>query len=97
MTDIPDPIPSGPIDREPLDYPKPGVCPSASDRERILRRVFADAGVELGVYDERVATWFAAFADWGTFATVVSWVKRAGESGGPDTAMEAPSVSPSPP
>ncbi len=97
MTDMPDPISSGRIDREPLDYPTPGVCPSRADREQILRDVFADAGEELGAYDERIAVWFAAFADWGTFATVVSWVKRAASSGGPDAAAEAPCASPSPP
>ena len=73
----PDPIPSGPIDAEPLDS-RP-----RADREQILRAVFADAGLELGAYDERIATWFAAFADWGTFATVALWVKRAASSGGP--------------
>lgn len=45
MTDMPDPIPSGRIDAEPLDS-RP-----RADREEILRAVLADAEVELGAYD----------------------------------------------
>lgn len=64
-------IPSGPIDREPLDY-RP-----AAEKEAILRATLAAAGVELGAYDERIVTWFAQFADWGTFAVITSWISRA--------------------
>ena len=56
-------IPSARIDAEPLDYPTPGVYPAAAAREALLRAVLADAGVELGAYDERIVAWFADFAD----------------------------------
>lgn len=39
--------------------------------------VRAEAGVELGAYDERIVRWFAGFADGGTYAVIASWVKRA--------------------
>lgn len=72
MTADPPNIPTGPIHTEPLDY-----RPSA-EQEAILRNILADAGVELGAYDERIVQWFAAFADGGTFAVVASWMQRAG-------------------
>ena len=72
-------IPDGPIDREPLDYPTPGVFPLAAEREGILRDVLRTANVELGAYDERIATWLAQTSDWSTFAVVTSWIKRAGQ------------------
>jgi hypothetical protein len=75
-----DAIPTGPIDREPLDYPTPGVFPAAAERERILRDAFSTAGVELGEYDERIAKWLAESSDWSTFAVIASWVKRAAQS-----------------
>lgn len=64
-------IPTGPIENEPLAY-----WPSA-EREAILRRIFAAAGVELGAYDERILRWFAEISDWGTFAVIASWIQRA--------------------
>lgn len=73
-------IPTGPIDKEPLDYPTPGVFPSAVEREGILRDAFREAGVELGAYDERIAQWLAVSSDWSTFAVIASWVKRAAQS-----------------
>lgn len=76
MTDLPG-IPSGRIDREPLDYPTPGVFPSAIEREGLLRDVFRAAGVELGLYDERIAAWLAQTSDWSTFAVIASWIMRA--------------------
>jgi hypothetical protein len=72
-------IPAGPIDREPLDYPTPGVFPSATEREGILRDAFRAADVELGAYDERIAKWLAETSDWSTFAVIASWVKRAAQ------------------
>lgn len=73
-------IPAGPIDREPLDYPAPGVYPSTLAKTVILRDVFRAAGVELGAYDERIAHWLADTADWSTFAVIASWVQRAGQA-----------------
>lgn len=72
-------IPTDPIDREPLDYPTPGVYPSAIEREGILRDAFRAAGIELGTYDDRIARWLAQTSDWSTFAVMVSWVVRAAQ------------------
>ncbi|MFI8535404.1 hypothetical protein ACIGMX_34805 [Streptomyces aquilus] len=72
-------IPDGPIDREPLNYPTPGVFPLSAEREAILRDVLRTAGVELGAYDERIATWLAQTSDWSTLAVITSWVLRAGQ------------------
>lgn len=73
-------IPTGPIETEPIDYPSPGVFPSATVREGILRDAFRTAGVELGAYDERIARWLSETADWSTFAVMASWVARAAAS-----------------
>lgn len=73
MTDNPPVIPSGPIEREPLDF-RPGT-----EKETLLRDTLHAAGVDLGAYDERIVHWFAMFADWGTFAVITSWVQRASE------------------
>lgn len=78
MTDA-NAIPTGPIDREPLDYPTPGVFPSTTTRASILRATFREAGVDLGTYDERIAHWLADTADWSTFAVITSWVQRAAQ------------------
>lgn len=75
-------IPTGPIDREPLDYPAPGGYPSGDRKAEILRETFRAAGVELGAYDERIAAWLADTADWSTFATITSWVQRAAQQEG---------------
>ena len=72
-------IPTGPIDREPLDYPAPGVYPGTARKAEILADVFRAAGVELGAYDDRIAHWLADTADWSTFAVITSWVQRAGQ------------------
>lgn len=71
-------IPSGPIDKEPLDYPTADY-PTTADREAILRETLRAAGVDIGEYDERIVKWFADYSDWGTFAVMTSWVKRAAE------------------
>jgi hypothetical protein len=76
VTDDTPAIPTGPIDREPLDYPGDHY-PTAAEKTTILRDTLATAGVELGAYDDRILTWFAGFADWSTFAVIASWVKRA--------------------
>lgn len=73
MTDNPPVIPSGPIEREPLDF-RP-----VAEKEAILRDTLHMAGVDVGAYDESIIEWFAQFADWGTFAVITSWVQRAGE------------------
>lgn len=63
-------IPDGPIDIAPI-----GFMPSAA-QEALLREVLAAAGVELGVYDQRIVQWLATW-DWSTFAPVAAWIKQA--------------------
>jgi cell division protein YceG involved in septum cleavage len=70
MTADPPHIPAGPIDTEPV-----GFRPSR-EQEAILRDLLAAAGVELGAYDERIATWLAGW-EWGTVAVIASWIQRA--------------------
>jgi hypothetical protein len=72
-------IPTGPIEREPLDYPAPGTYPSTDRKAQILRDTLGAAGVDLGAYDERIAAWLADTADWSTFAVITSWVQRAAD------------------
>lgn len=81
-------IPAGPIDREPLDYPTPGVYPDTARKAEILTDLFRTAGVELGKYDDRIAVWLAQTADWSTFAVIASWVKRAAQGGQPTPAKQ---------
>lgn len=64
-------IPQGPVDRSPV-----GFMPAA-DQLALVHRVLAEAGVELGAYDERMAEWVAGW-DWPTVAVIASWVQRAG-------------------
>ncbi|TXS34160.1 hypothetical protein [Streptomyces sp. OR43] len=68
-----DPVPTGPIQTEPRGFL------SGPDQHEQLLAVLADAGVELGDYDLRIAEWLAVSPgqDWGTLATIASWVKRA--------------------
>lgn len=63
-------IPTGPLDREPDGY-LPGT-----EREALLRRILADAGVQLGRYDEAMVAWLADW-DWSTFAAITSLIQRA--------------------
>lgn len=80
-TTDPSGIPTGPIDHEPTAaYDDDGRFKDATAREVILRDALAQAGVELGVYDDRIVAWFAQFADWSTFATMTSWISRAGRA-----------------
>jgi hypothetical protein len=66
-----DPIPTGPV-----TYPGPlGVLGDDRQREQLLA-VLADAGVELGSYDERIVAWLAEW-EWSTVATIAGWIKRA--------------------
>ncbi|MFJ8589541.1 hypothetical protein ACIRD2_33460 [Streptomyces sp. NPDC093595] len=67
-----DPVPAGPIDTEPR-----GFLPYEQQRAELLA-VLADAGVELGTYDERIVDWMAKW-EWSTVATIASWVKRASD------------------
>ena len=39
------------------------------------------AGVELGVYDRRIAEWLVWFTDQSTFAVLLSWLYRARGAG----------------
>ncbi|MGD6757321.1 hypothetical protein [Streptomyces sp. BH105] len=76
MTDVNEfDIPTGPIDSEPLG----SRHRSSDEQEAILRDALLAAGVEIGQYDDRIVQWFARFADWGTFATMTSWLQRAAE------------------
>jgi hypothetical protein len=63
-------IPTGPIDTEPL-----GVRPD-TDQIAALIDTLTAAGVDLGEYDERIVAWLARW-EWGTVATIASWIKRA--------------------
>lgn len=69
-------IPIGPVDREPMG----SRHRSREEQEVILRDALLAAGVDLGDYDERILRWFAEFADWSTFATITSWIQRAGDA-----------------
>lgn len=69
-------IPTGPIGREPMA----SRHRTSQEQEAILRDALLAAGVEVGEYDDRIVSWFAQFADWSTFATMTSWVQRAGQA-----------------
>ena len=69
-------IPTGPVEREPLG----SRHRTREEQEAILRDALLAAGLRLGDYDDRIVTWFAEFADWGTFATITSWIQRAGDA-----------------
>ncbi|WP_086564291.1 hypothetical protein [Streptomyces africanus] len=79
-------IPTGPLDREPIDYPN-GEFPSAAERESVLRDALSAAGVETGAYDDRIVKWLAGW-EWSTLATIASWVQRAGQGGGQQSQPE---------
>ncbi|MFF4548622.1 hypothetical protein ACFY1J_31050 [Streptomyces sp. NPDC001406] len=66
-------VPAGPVEAAPVGF-RPG-----DEQGAILRDILHAAGVELGAYDERIVRWFAEFADWSTFAVMVSWVARAAQ------------------
>ncbi|MFJ4051756.1 hypothetical protein ACIP29_37505 [Streptomyces coelicoflavus] len=68
-----DPVPTGPVQTEPS-----GFVTSADQHEQLLA-VLADAGVELGDYDQRIIDWLTRSPgwEWSTVATIASWVKRA--------------------
>jgi len=90
MSTDPPGISAGPIETEPLDYPTPGDFPTTSRKAEILGDVFRAAGVHLGAYDERIATWLAQTSDWSTFAVIVSWVARAATAREPTRTVALP-------
>ncbi len=57
--------------------PEPGwsILRAEGNRE-LLTRALAGAGVETGVYDERILAWLAGFTD-ATCAVVAGWISRA--------------------
>lgn len=71
-----DRVPAGPLDTEP-----PAFVPGP-EQQRLLLEVLADAGVELGDYDRRIIEWLTLSPgwEWGTVATIASWVKRAADN-----------------
>ncbi|MEU9764017.1 hypothetical protein AB0D98_30795 [Streptomyces sp. NPDC047987] len=67
-----DPVPTGPVETAPRGY-----VTDADQRDQLLA-VLADAGIELGAYDQRIAEWVAGW-EWSTVATIASWVQRAAD------------------
>ncbi len=65
-------VPAGPLESDPG-----GFVPEA-ERSAILAGVLD--GVELGVWDRRVAVWLAGL-DTSTMLTIGSWIARAREAG----------------
>jgi hypothetical protein len=72
-----------PIDREPRGYPF-----LAKENEALLRDTLANAGVELGEWDDLILRWLAKW-EFGTVAVVASWIVRTAQSGPPGSAGEA--------
>lgn len=73
-------LPTGPVASAPRPErdAKGNMLHGGEHQADVLRAVLADAGVELGAYDEHMLRWFADLTDWQTFATVASWIRRAG-------------------
>lgn len=65
-------VPGGPVRVAP-----PGFVPAA-EQARILAEVLA--GLELGVWDQRMVAWLAGW-DAATVLTIASWIVRARERG----------------
>jgi hypothetical protein len=65
-------LPAGPLEADPG-----GFLPDAG-RSAVLAGVLA--GVELGDWDRRVASWLAGL-DTSTLLTIASWIARAREAG----------------
>ncbi|MGW3152742.1 hypothetical protein [Streptomyces sp. NPDC001089] len=70
ITDAPPAIPDGPVAAEPAGFYM------ADAQYKALTDTLTAAGIELGEYDARIATWLAKW-EWGTVAVVASWVARA--------------------
>lgn len=75
MTATP-PIPTGPIEVAP-----PGFQP-AEAQAILLRQVLAEAGVELGAYDQYVVGWLSRW-EWQKVTPILSWIKQAAKGPAP--------------
>jgi hypothetical protein len=75
VTDDPYDLPEAFAPLLPLDHPPPGGYVLPEVREAALRHALR--GVELGEYDERFLTGWAARLDDTTVRTLVSWTERA--------------------
>ncbi|MET7776292.1 hypothetical protein ABZU94_10555 [Streptomyces mirabilis] len=87
MTVQPDttpPIPDGPVAAEPAGFYM------STAQYGALTDTLTGAGVELGEYDVRIATWLAGW-EWGTVAVIASWVARAAVGRPPAPAVPLPS------
>jgi hypothetical protein len=85
-------IPTGPIESEPhrdsawlrAQQSVPYTDEVRAQRHRedaaIILDELADAGVELGAYDQRMINWLAGW-EHGTLVTIASWIKRAHAAG----------------
>ena len=79
----------GPYAREPVDeYVAAGfsaprhhlaiAAQASNPAHDMLARALADAGVELGAYDERILDWLGRAAEPGAVLSIVGWIERAG-------------------
>lgn len=55
----------------------PAGYATGAERDQMLRQTLADAGVELGAYDEVIVKWMVNTLDWWTLATIASLIRRA--------------------
>ncbi|KAB8162952.1 hypothetical protein FH609_004295 [Streptomyces sp. 3MP-14] len=81
-------VPTGPIEERPA-----GFMPDEAQRALILEAL-STAGVELGAYDIRMATWLAGW-DWPTVAVIASWLHRAASRPADEAEDEPASTAPS--
>jgi hypothetical protein len=79
----PDPVRYEPI-TEPVDHEPRGCLFLGKESEALLRTTLAEAGVELGEYDDLILRWLAMW-EFGTVAVVASWIIRAARSGSANT------------
>lgn len=71
--DLPD-VPAAPIESEPKHWT------NRDGNHELLIAALADAGVEPGAYDHRIADWLAGW-ETATVLTIASWVRRASAGG----------------
>ena len=72
------------IPRTPIEEAPYGVIPSddlVDGSRAMVAAALAEAGVDLGAYDERIVNWLGAF-DAVTAVTISSWIVRAHAAGG---------------